>query len=154
MSLNTQIVKEAETWKGVDYRHRGFTKTGCDCTGLLIGILQSLGYIRDYQTRIYSFDWNLHANADNRIEEELSKVADEIPKGQKQPGDIVLFLFELQRFVAHIGIYIGKNLFIHCWERSKKCQVSPLVNGNIWVRRLVKVYRFNADKLEKEGSRN
>ncbi|GAH75445.1 unnamed protein product, partial [marine sediment metagenome] len=40
-----EIAEEARKWADakVPYRHRGVTNEGCDCSGLLIGVMQKLG---------------------------------------------------------------------------------------------------------------
>ena len=143
MTLNERIVKEANRWLGVPYQHRSASRYGCDCTGLIIGIMQALGYMQGYKLRMYPKDWNLHDMADNHIEEEILKVADKIT-GPAVPGDIVLFKYELQKFVAHIGIVTENRQFIHCWEKSGRVQLSSI---EPWAKRLSAVYRFNEDKM-------
>ena len=145
LTLNEEIIKEAKTWLGVKYQHRSATKFGCDCTGLIIGIMQELGHLKSYKLRNYPIDWNLHGGADNHITEQLEKVADKVTTGFK-PGDIVLFKFKLQKFVAHIGIAVGDGQFIHCWKNSGKVQLSSMFQ---WHPRLDGVYRFSETKLAK-----
>lgn len=142
--LRTRFCNVAKTWKSlsVKYEHRGTTRKGCDCTGLIIGILQELGYIKDYKLRKYPPDWNLHAFADDHITEEVVKVAYKIAK--PDIGDLVLFY--IGRCVAHIGVVIENDLFIHCHRRSKKCIISSLWNSQ-WTKRIVGFYRLNEDKL-------
>ena len=142
--LRKHLCNTAKVWKnlGVKYEHRGTTRNGCDCTGLIIGILQELGYMKDYKLRIYPIDWNLHSFADNHIVEELSKVADKIAK--PDIGDLVLFYFG--KCVAHSGIVIEDGLFIHIHQRAGKCIVSSLWNSS-WTKRIVNFYRLNEDKL-------
>lgn len=142
--LRTYLCNTAKIWKnlGVKYQHRGTTRNGCDCTGLIIGILQELGYMKDYKLRIYPPDWNLHAFADNHIIEELEKVSDKIVNSDI--GDLVLFHFG--RCAAHVGVIIENDLFIHCHRASGKCTVSSLFNSH-WTKRIVNFYRLNEDKL-------
>ena len=144
--LRTHLCNAAKVWKdlGVKYQHRGTTRYGCDCTGLIIGILQELGYIKDYKLRIYPRDWNLHAFADDHIMEELGKVTDKI--ANPDIGDLVVFYFG--RCAAHVGIVVENGLFIHCHRISGKCTVSSLWNSS-WTKRIVNFYRLNEFKLNK-----
>lgn len=144
--LRIQLSNVAKIWKslGVRYQHRGITRKGCDCTGLVIGILQELGYMKNYKLRIYPPDWNLHAFADDHIVKEVEKVADKIVK--PDIGDLVLFYFG--KCVAHIGIIIENGLFIHCHRSSKKCVVSSLHNSQ-WTKRISGYYRLNEGRLNK-----
>lgn len=142
--LRTRLCSIAKEWKdlGVHYEHRGTSRKGCDCTGLIIGTLQEMGYLKDYKLRNYPRDWNLHAKADNHIVEEVEKIADEI----KVPdvGDLSLFTFG--KCVAHIGIVIEHGLFIHSYMASEKVKVSSLWNSR-WSKRIFGFYRLNEDKL-------
>lgn len=142
--LRKRFSNTAKVWKelGVKYQHRGTTRRGCDCTGLVIGILQELGYLKDYELRIYPPDWNLHALADDYIMEELEKVAYKITK--PEIGDLVLFHFG--KCIAHVGIVIENDLFIHCNRTAKKCTVSKL-NNSPWTKRIIYFYRLNEERL-------
>lgn len=142
--LRIQLSKIVKEWKDLDvrYEHRGTSRRGCDCTGLIIGSLQEMGYMKNYKLRNYPKDWNVHAKADNHIVEEVIKVADEI----KTPdiGDLALFTF--CKCVAHVGVVIENGLFIHCFVDSEKVTVSSLWNSR-WTKRLFKFYRLNEGKL-------
>ena len=149
--LRIRLCRVVKLWKDLEvkYEHRGTTRNGCDCTGLIIGALKELGYLKNYKLRIYPPDWNLHAFADDHIVEEVEKVADKIAK--PDIGDLVLF--RIAKCVAHIGLIIEDGLFIHCFKGSGKCVVSSLWNSS-WSKRIAKdvngalaFYRLNEDKL-------
>ena len=126
MTLNERIAKEARTWLGVPYVHRGTTKRGDDCTGLLLGILQSFGYYTDYQLRKYPPDWNLHAMADDFIVDEIKKIAKSIPNKKTIAGDVLIFRWG--KCNSHAGIKLNDHLFIHSIAGSK-CKISSLKRG-------------------------
>jgi cell wall-associated NlpC family hydrolase len=149
--LRTQLCDIVKIWESlnVPYEHRGTTRRGCDCTGLIIGALRELGYLRDYKLRNYPRDWNLHAKADNHIVEEVEKVADKV--STSDIGNLVLFHFG--KCVAHIGVVIENGLFIHCFLTAGKCTTSSLWNS-LWTKRMVKdengkpiFYELNETKL-------
>jgi len=144
MDLNDRITEEAKNWLNVPYEHRGITKRGCDCTGLLIGVLQALGHATNYIPRVHPMDWNLHDMADDHIVKELSKVADKVTKPKK--GDFVLFRFG--RCVSHAGIMITQNKFIHCFKDAKKCKYSIMDGTNQWSKRLAGFYRIDVGRLK------
>jgi cell wall-associated NlpC family hydrolase len=144
MSLNEDISKEARNWIDVKYEHRGATKKGCDCVGLLVGVLKALGYGKDYIVKKYPNDWSLHGQAGNYIVEELESVADKIIGATI--GDIVLFKFS--KCVAHIGILIENGLFIHTHSKGGKCKVSKIDNSP-WTRYIDCYYRVNAERLNR-----
>jgi len=142
--LKIHLCNTVKIWKDlkVPYQHRGITRNGCDCTGLIIGALRELGYLKNYELRNYSPDWNLHSKADNYIVEEVSRFADKIT--QPDAGDLILFYFG--RCVAHIGVMIENGLFIHCHRKRGECAVSSLWNSS-WTKRIYGFYRLNETKL-------
>ena len=142
--LRTQLCNAVKSWRDsrVPYEHRGTTRNGCDCTGMIIGALRELGFLKNYKLRSYPPDWNLHAKADNYIVEEVSKMADEITRPSM--GDLTLFYFG--RCVAHIGVIIENDLFVHCNKSSRKCRASSLWNSP-WTGRISSFYRLNESKL-------
>ena len=93
MTFQERYAEEAVRWASipVPFRHRGLTTRGCDCSGMLVGIAQTLGKLKSYKLRKYKFDWNLHKGACDIITTELEKFADLVQKSPLQPGDIPVF---------------------------------------------------------------
>ncbi len=149
-SLQLIFKEEAIKWaeEKVRYVHRGVSKLGCDCTGLIIGVCREIGYLGNYKLRNYSKDWNLHNGAGNYIIEELEKVANEIPKNEITEGDILVFSWG--RCLAHVGILVNKNngKFVHCFVDSKKCIYGILFNSGFG-KRWKKSYRLNVEKMKR-----
>lgn len=127
----------------VPYEHRGMTRNGCDCSGLVIGVLREMGYLTNYSLRSYPPDWNLHSGAGNYIVQELKKFANRTDK--PTIGDIVVFHFG--RCVAHVGVIVEHGLFIHCFKTSKTCIVSSL-NNSPWAKRIAGFYSIDWDRLQ------
>jgi len=150
MNLQESFKQEAIKWAEaqVKYVHRGVSKLGCDCTGLIIGICRSLGYLGTYKLRQYPPDWNLHTGRGNYIEEELNKVANEIPIHVMQEGDILAFY--LHTCLAHVGILVNKDngMFVHVFDGSKKCQYA-IYKNSAWSSRFKKVFRLDPIKMER-----
>jgi cell wall-associated NlpC family hydrolase len=148
--LQKKFKEESITWvtDEVRYLHRGVSKLGCDCTGLLIGISKQMGYLKNYRLRQYPKDWNMHAGAGNFIVEELEKIADEIPNKNAQEGDILVFRFA--KCLAHAGILINKKngRFVHSHMHGKKCEYGFLYNSGFG-KRWEKTYRLSSIKLER-----
>lgn len=144
--LRKSFAEIAREWVGVRYRHRGITKNGCDCTGMLIGIAKSLGYLAKYKLRMYQRDWNLHSAASDFVIEELEKFGDEIPNSEMQNGDVVVF--RLGKCPAHVGIMvdIAKRLFVHSFFAAKEAKYAILRNSG-WSKRWIKTYRLNDEKM-------
>lgn len=144
------IQDKANEWVGLEvrYLHRGTSKTGCDCTGMIIGILNEMGFLSKYQRRNYPPDWNLHSGSGNYIVEELEKVAYEIPISDIMPGDILCFRFG--KCIAHVGILLNKKngVFAHCFVTSKKCCYGILRNSGFGSR-FATAYRLDTDKMKR-----
>jgi len=146
--LQKQFAEEAVRWadKKVPFLHRGETDKGCDCTGLIIGVLSKLGKLKNYKRMKYKFDWNIHAGACDIITEELLKVGNFI-SGEKQKGDILLFRFG--RCNSHAGVFIEGNKFVHSTGGSMGfCRYGILKNSQ-WSKRIAGVIRLDEDKISK-----
>ena len=146
-TFQEKFADEAVKWANipVPYRHRGLTIRGCDCTGLIIGIAQSLGKLQNYKLRKYKFDWNLHSGACDIITTELENVADRVMKSTIQPGDILIFKFG--KCNSHAGVFVGKRTFVHSLA-NYSCQ-QALLKQSQWSPRWVLTYRFNNEKMAK-----
>jgi len=142
--LSEKFVSEAANWVRTPYLHRGTTRRGVDCTGLIIAILSELGYMTDYRLRQYPSDWNLHGGAGNYIEDEIVKIADEIPKHQTEPGDLILIRFG--RCLSHCAIVMPTDLILHAFLTAKMVKYD-LLRGPKWGNRWVKTYRLSLEKL-------
>jgi cell wall-associated NlpC family hydrolase len=146
LSLAESFAQVARQWAAdkVPYRHRGTTRTGCDCTGLLIGVAQELGFLAGYVLRDYPPDWNLHSGAGLHVIEELERFGDPISKSEAGPGDVAVMYFG--RCPAHCGIIVAPHLMVHCWRDGLYCRYGMLRNSP-WSRRWSASYRFDGEKL-------
>ena len=143
MTLNERIVIEAKTWLGVPYKHMGTRKTGCDCTGFLLGVARSSGFLTEYKMRKYPKDWNLHGMADDIILRELQKVSNRIRKKEAIPGDVLVFKWG--RCESHVGILLENKTFIHITKNSN-CNISSL-KDSIHFKRWVATFRADEDLI-------
>lgn len=146
-NLQEQIAEKAKEWAKlrVSYKHRGHSRKGCDCSGLLIGIVQELGYLKNFVYPKYPPDWNLHSfkHKHNYITEYIGRYAHQIPKNDRQPGDILLFKYA--RIICHTGIYVGDGLFIHSYLLRPVCYVT--LNNSLYGKRLIEVWRIDERKI-------
>ena len=149
MALDKQIAAIAEQYAAakVPYRHRGTSRRGCDCTGLIIGILQELGFLRDFVLRPYPPDWNLHSGAGNQIIDELERVGDRVNKDESRPGDVAVIHWG--RCPAHCGVICHgprRPMMVHAFYTAGRCQYAMLENSP-WSKRWRRTYRISEDKL-------
>lgn len=147
MEIGETLALKASQWAAerVVYLHRGTRRTGCDCTGLVIGCLQELGFLKAYKLRQYPRDWNLHAMGakDTFLEEELERVADQVT-GEHKPGDIILFVFG--KCKAHCGIVVRTGVFVHSHAGAGGVKVGLLKTPK-WSSRLASVWRLSEEKM-------
>jgi cell wall-associated NlpC family hydrolase len=148
VSIQERIVELAKQWAavGVPYRHHLVTRRGCDCTGLLVGILNELGFGLDYELPVYSKSWNMHGSATDRIRDELIKIASAIGKDRTALGDIVLFVYKGQIYASHTGIMVGQDLFIHCHIDAGRVRYGRLIRS-AWANRWSETWRIDLEKL-------
>ena len=147
-TLNEQIVEEAKSWLGTPFQHRSWSKFGCDCTGLVFGVvievLKKNGISVTYPIRLYPKDWNFHSMADNHIIDELNRFAVVIPKSETSAGDIIVF--HVGRCVSHIGIKMQGDLFIHSLG-GRNVKYDRL-RQNVFAKRWVQSFRLSDDKIK------
>lgn len=133
-----EIVNEARAWKDTPWVHQGALKgIGCDCVGMVRGVYYELtgkpvSVTIDYTRTSHLF------RPEERLKNELKKYCAEIPVGEAQPGDILLFAF-LNRPAHHVGI-LAENTFIHAWEDVGKVRETPY--DMVWKRLTKAAFRF------------
>ena len=88
------LYDEAEYWMGTPHRMGGMDRNGIDCSGLVNRVFKRL------------FDKDLP-----RSTKTLVKSGKSIGKGDLQAGDLVFFEPEFKK--RHVGIYMGRNRFLH-----------------------------------------
>ena len=143
-NLQRQLADKAQEWVGVPFLHRGMTRRGCDCTGLLIGCMKEIRPTVHYDLRQYPHDWNMHAGAGDYIREELGKVASPY-EGRPEPGDILLFRFG--KCIAHCAILVSGRIFVHSHVRAT-CVETGFLKTPQWATRFVETYRIDPGKVE------
>ncbi len=109
--LRNEIVERAESFIGVPYRWGGSSpRDGFDCSGFTMAVYRLNGL---NLPRSSSAQWT----AGSRVgRHQLSK------------ADLVFFATSGGTRISHVGIYVGKDKFIHAPGRSKKIRISSLSN--------------------------
>ena len=105
-----RAVALARTYLGVPYVYGGSSRSGTDCSGLVLAVYAALGVRFDHYT---VSQWH----EGNRV-----------PRGHLQPGDLVFF--EGSYAPQHVGIYVGGGSFIHAPHTGTTVQYGNL--GNSW----------------------
>lgn len=100
-----QILKEAQKWLGTPYCWGGQDKNCTDCSGFVYEIFKKFG-ISLPRTAARQFYYSQADNIENI-----------------SPGDLVFF--KKNGKITHVGIYTGKNKFIHA-SSSKGVMISSL----------------------------
>jgi hypothetical protein len=107
--LRFKLVETAESFIGVPYRWGGSSpNAGFDCSGLTMTVY--------------------HLNGLNlpRSSGEQFRAGVPVTRRQLSQGDLVFFATSGAETVSHVGIYAGKNRFIHAPGRGKKIRIESL----------------------------
>ncbi|MCD6035212.1 MAG: putative phage cell wall peptidase NlpC/P60 family [Rickettsiales bacterium] len=154
MSLQTHITAEAREWIGTRFHHQGRCKRtsahsgGCDCIGLIVGVLKNLGMTVDVggvKIPLHTFDRTDYSMLPDgkQLEAALLKYLNPIPNSAIEPADILLFRFDKNpQHVAFAGDYRdgGGLSLIHCY-RSAGAVVEHRFDET-WQERLVAAFRI------------
>lgn len=106
-----KIVKTARRYVGLPYRWGGQSpRTGFDCSGFTMVVYRLNGLDLPRSSRQ---QW---------------KVGKKIDRRQLRKGDLVFFATTGGSRVSHVGIYTGKNTFLHAPRRGSRIKTSSLSN--------------------------
>lgn len=134
----TKIVKGARQFIGCQWRHRGRSKYGIDCIGLVVKAMQYAGF--EMTDRV---DYGREPWRDGLRSELINHFGEPLVLSEMQPGDVVLMKWESQPAPAHVGI-IGAHPFggltvIHSYSEIR---VTEHRIDAEWLARMVEVYRL------------
>ena len=99
---NLKLYNELYGWLGVPYRWGGKSKAGADCSGFASLIYKN----------VYSI--NVSGSAGD-----IYKKLKPVDKCELKEGDLIFFSFN-HKYIAHVGLYLSNNKFIHetSWGRG------------------------------------
>lgn len=101
-----RLIQKASGFLGVRYRLGGTSKRGIDCSAFVQKVYRS-------------FDVRLP-----RVARDQSSVGVEVDIDKLEKGDLVFF--NTNRYLGHVGIYIGNNKFIHASSRTRRVRIDSL----------------------------
>ena len=104
------LKQQHKTWKGVKYRMGGMSKKGIDCSGFVYRTFKDKMLVNLPRTTTLQ-----------------SQVGYEINKSELRPGDLVFFKTGLIFKDNHVGVYMGRNRFLHA-STSRGVMISKLSN--------------------------
>ncbi len=112
-----ELLLQALGLVGLPYKYGGNSpNTGFDCSGLV-------HYVFGHAAGL----------ALPRSAEEISRVGNQVPPDELEPGDLVFF-DTLQRPFSHVGIYLGEQRFIHAPSQGGQVEVVSMAD-RYWQRR-------------------
>ena len=95
--VRDEIVSVARSWIGTPYSYGGETRSGVDCSGLVMNV-----YLTASNIKLPRSSAQQHAYCRNTNEWELL------------PGDLVFFAIGKKKgSVNHVGVYVGNGCFVH-----------------------------------------
>lgn len=130
-----RAVAEARSYIGVKWRHRGRTRLGIDCIGLVVKAVAAGGIdMRDRR------DYGREPWKDGLRRELQEHFGD--PVTDMQPGDVVLMRWDQDPEPAHVGVIgdypHGGLSLIHSYSLIS---VTEHRIDEVWQRRIVEVFR-------------
>lgn len=95
--VGKKLVGEARRWIGVPYRYGGESRSGVDCSGMVMVIYRDVAGVKLPRSSAAQRDYCL-----------------EVSRRQLQPGDLVFFSSSRGgRKISHVGMYVGNGRIIH-----------------------------------------
>ena len=93
----SRLRKEVQSWLGVPYRYGGHSRSGTDCSGLVMEVYWAVYGIK------------LTHNSSEIYHKECRKIKER----ELREGDLVFFSFNKSGRINHVGIYLGNGDFVH-----------------------------------------
>lgn len=110
--LRESLVTTAQRFIGIPYRWGGASASqGFDCSGLAMTVYRLNGL--DLPRNTYS----------------QYRAGTPIPRNALAPGDLVFFATGRSSRISHVGIYMGRERFIHAPGRGKRIRTAALTNS-------------------------
>jgi len=122
------IIEYAKKFLGVKYKYGGTTPNGFDCAGYTYYVFKHFGV-------------TLPTGATSQYN---SSNVTKISKSELQKGDLVFFSSpKSKKKIAHVGIYVGDNKFIHANSPGGSVRITTMASG------YYKTYYYGAARVKK-----
>lgn len=136
-SLIDAFIKEARSFVGVKWRHRGRSKFGVDCIGLVVLSMAAVGHPMRDRVDYGRNPWN--DGLDREMREHFGAAVLDM-----QPGDIVTMRGLGQPEPGHVGIIAECNGYltiIHSYNADSNTVVVEHGIDETWRKRIAEIYR-------------
>jgi NlpC/P60 family putative phage cell wall peptidase len=132
------IVTEARSWLGTNYRHQGRRKGhAIDCIGFVWGVARELGYNAEIPSNY------MRSPKSQQVLDGCDKWLVRVEREELKPGDVLILWGdergEAQHF-AIVGEVSMRPTMIHAWSKQKKVVEHGITD--FWRLRLVAKYEF------------
>lgn len=138
------IIDEARTWIGVPFSHQGHIRAGCDCAGLIRGILMALNQMPQDVSQwpgVQQFIGYARQPDGRSFIAACRTYLTEIDPLEAQAGDVVAIRFT--KYPQHSGIlvpYVGGLGIVHALSSVGKVVEHRL--DDRWRKRITHAYAF------------
>jgi len=102
------LISTAKKYLGTRYKYGANSRYAVDCSSFVQQVYKK------------------HSKNIPRTSREQSKIGKFISRSKLKPGDLVFFSSKKTKGVAHVGIYIGSNKFIHASSAKKRVVITEL----------------------------
>lgn len=145
MTLQNNIVAQARTWLGTPFHHQARLKrVGCDCLGLIIGVVDELGLKDKHGQPLAGYDEITYSKEPDGVylTQKIAALLDEVSTDQAQAGDLALFVMgDNPQHLAILTDYENALGMIHCYAQARRVVEHRLDDD--WKKRLTKVFRWH-----------
>lgn len=136
-NIREEIVNQAKKLRGTPFSHRGRTRFGIDCMGLVLLSYRRAGFsLPDGDGKIYGLNWFWFVK-DERYLNGLLNYFNIV--SSPEIGDLVMFRCYNKK-ITHGGIYLGNKNFIHA--RAGRSVTIDSLNHKYWQNRFVYYMRI------------
>lgn len=130
-----QLISEARKWIGTPYRYGGHSRSGTDCSGMVMELFQKV--------------YNIKLPRSAAMQQSY---ACEIERNKLAAGDLVFFCTgKSKNRVSHVGLYVGDGKMIHA--SASRGVMESGIEERYWQRTYYSSGRIIESKGKKESKK-